>query len=46
MTDPSSVLLSWNVLDSNVIGRGQGQSKRRAEQSAARQALELFGVQP
>lgn len=33
-------------LNSNVIGRGQGQSKRRAEQSAARQALELFGVQP
>jgi dsRNA-specific ribonuclease len=33
-------------LNSNVIGRGQGQSKRRAEQNAARQALELFGVQP
>ena len=33
-------------LNSNVIGRGEGQSKRRAEQNAARQALELFGVQP
>ena len=33
-------------LNSNVIGKGQGQSKRRAEQNAARQALELFGVQP
>ena len=33
-------------LNSNVIGRGSGQSKRRAEQNAARQALELFGVQP
>lgn len=33
-------------LNSNVIGRGSGQSKRRAEQNAARKALELFGVQP
>ena len=33
-------------LNSNVIGRGTGQSKRRAEQNAARQALELFGVSP
>ncbi len=33
-------------LNSNVIGRGTGQSKRRAEQNAARQALELFGVRP
>ncbi len=31
-------------LNSNVIGRGTGQSKRRAEQDAARQALALFGV--
>ncbi len=30
-------------LNSNVIGRGSGRSKREAEQSAARQALELFG---
>ena len=31
-------------LNSNVIGRGQGRSKREAEQNAAREALELFCV--
>lgn len=30
-------------LNSNVIGKGKGHSKREAEQSAAKQALELFG---
>ena len=30
-------------LNSNVIGTGVGKSKKRAEQSAARQALELMG---
>ena len=30
-------------LNSNVIGRGSGRSKREAEQNAARQALSLFG---
>ena len=30
-------------LNSNVIGRGTGRSKREAEQNAAREALELFG---
>ncbi|MBQ9080011.1 MAG: ribonuclease III [Clostridia bacterium] len=30
-------------LNSNVIGKGSGHSKREAEQSAAKQALELFG---
>lgn len=30
-------------LNSNVIGKGQGKSKREAEQNAAKQALELFG---
>ena len=30
-------------LNSNVIGRGKGGSKREAEQNAAKQALELFG---
>ena len=30
-------------LNSNVIGRGQGRSKREAEQNAAREALALFG---
>lgn len=31
-------------LNSNVIGHGKGRSKREAEQNAAREALELFGV--
>ncbi len=30
-------------LNSNVIGRGKGRSKREAEQNAAREALKLFG---
>lgn len=30
-------------LNSNIIGRGQGHTKREAEQNAARQALLLFG---
>jgi ribonuclease-3 len=31
-------------LNSNVIGRGTGRSKREAEQNAAREALALFSV--
>ena len=31
-------------LNSNVIGRGEGRSKKAAEQEAARQALELMGI--
>lgn len=31
-------------LNSNVIGTGSGRSKRTAEQAAAKEALELFGV--
>lgn len=31
------------MLNSNVIGRGKGRSKREAEQAAAKQALKLFG---
>ena len=31
-------------LNSNVVGRGSGKTKREAEQNAARAALELFGV--
>jgi ribonuclease-3 len=31
-------------LGSNVIGKGSGRSKRRAEQSAAKEALLLFGA--
>ena len=30
-------------LNSNVIGRGKGPSKRQAEQMAAKEALTLFG---
>lgn len=32
-------------LNSNVIGRGEGRSKREAEQNAAREALKLFNVE-
>lgn len=32
-------------LNSNVIGRGTGRSKREAEQSAAKEALKLFSVE-
>lgn len=32
------------LLNSNVIGRGNGRSKKEAEQRAAREALELMGV--
>ena len=31
-------------LNSNVIGRGKGRSKREAEQNAAKEALRLFGT--
>lgn len=30
-------------LNSNIIGRGEGRTKREAEQNAAREAIELFG---
>ena len=32
-------------LNSNVIGKGKGKSKKRAEQMAAKQALELMGAE-
>ena len=32
------------MLNSNVIGRGKGASKREAEQQAAKEALRLFGL--
>ena len=31
-------------LNSNIIGRGTGKSKKQAEQSAAKQALQLMGA--
>ncbi len=32
-------------LNSNVIGRGKGKSKKEAEQFAAKEALELMGYE-
>ena len=32
-------------LNSNVIGKGEGKSKKQAEQNAAKQALELMGYE-
>ncbi len=32
------------MINSNVVGRGSGMSKRDAEQNAAREALSLFGI--
>ena len=34
------------MLNSNVIGKGTGSSKREAELSAAKNALKLFGGVP
>ena len=31
------------LLNSNIIGRGQGRSKKQAEQNAAHEALKLMG---
>jgi len=31
-------------LNSNVIGRGEGKSKKNAEQQAAKEALGLMGI--
>jgi ribonuclease-3 len=31
------------MINSNIIGKGEGRSKREAEQAAAREALKLFG---
>ena len=41
---PRQALCWWMfMLNSNVIGRGEGRSKKNAEQMAAREALELMG---
>ena len=32
-------------LNSNVIGTGEGSSKKQAEQNAAKQALSLMGIE-
>ena len=33
------------MLNSNVIGKGEGRSKKQAEQMAAKEALELMGYE-
>lgn len=44
--DHMKVFMVEARLNSNVIGKGQGRSKREAEQNAAKEALELFSVIP
>ena len=41
--DKTYVVELW--LNSNIVGRGEASSKKGAEQEAARQALELMGVE-
>ena len=41
--DHNKVFVVVAMLNSNIIGKGEGHSKREAEQSAAREALKLFG---
>lgn len=42
--DHNKTFIVQVYLDSNCIGRGEGHSKKQAEQAAARDALELFGI--
>ena len=42
--DHDKVFVVEARLNTNVIGKGSGKSKREAEQNAAREALKLFGV--
>ena len=41
--DHAKIFTVSAMLNSNIIGTGSGRSKREAEQSAAREALKLFG---
>ncbi|MBE6534440.1 MAG: ribonuclease III [Ruminococcaceae bacterium] len=41
--DHNKTFTVFAMLNSNVIGTGEGHSKREAEQAAAREALKLFG---
>ena len=41
--DHNKIFCVVAMLNSNVIGKGEGRSKREAEQAAAREALKLFG---
>ena len=41
--DHNKTFMVFAMLNSNIIGTGEGHSKREAEQAAAREALKLFG---
>ena len=41
--DHAKIFTAEVLLNSNVIGRGEGSSKKQAEQNAAREALRLMG---
>jgi len=41
--DHAKVFTAEVLLNSNIIGRGEGSSKKQAEQNAAREALKLMG---
>ena len=41
--DHAKVFTAVVLLNSNIIGRGEGSSKKQAEQNAAREALRLMG---
>ena len=43
--DHAKVYVSELYVNSNLVGRGSGSSKKSAEQAAAKQALELMGVE-
>ena len=43
--DHNKVFVVDVMLNSNVIGKGEGRSKKQAEQMAAKEALELMGYE-
>jgi len=43
--DHAKIFTAEVMLNSNVIGRGEGSSKKQAEQNAAREALKLMGYE-
>jgi len=43
--DHAKIFTAEVLLNSNVIGRGEGSSKKQAEQNAAREALKLMGYE-
>ncbi|HBN38341.1 MAG TPA: ribonuclease III, partial [Ruminococcaceae bacterium] len=42
--DHNKVFAAEVHLNSNVIGRGKGRTKKAAEQAAAKEALKLMGI--